>query len=71
MSKKHFEALAARLHACKPGGENKYASTKAKHVAQGRMEQWRDMVRAVASVCGTFNGSFDRQRFLTACGMED
>jgi hypothetical protein len=61
MSRKHFIALAAALKAEKPGG-NWCAN---KHV------QWALDVKAIANTCARFNNNFKRERFLTACGLED
>jgi hypothetical protein len=61
MSRKHFIALAAALKAEKPGAN----WCVNKHV------QWALDVKAVANACARFNGNFKRDRFLTACGVED
>lgn len=71
MSRKHFTDLASRLLSCKPHGENKHATARAKHIATGKMDQWREMVKEMASFCASQNSQFDRQRFLTACGLDD
>lgn len=71
MFKNQFVELAAELRATRPSGENKFATTKARHVALGRMQQWEEMVKTVADFCRGQNGSFDRGRFLAACGLAE
>jgi hypothetical protein len=61
MSRKHFIALAAALKAEKPG---------ANWCANKRV-QWALDVKAIANTCARFNCNFKRERFLTACGVED
>jgi hypothetical protein len=58
MTKKHFEYMANALRCARPG-ENWDANKKV---------QWDLCVRAVADTCKHFNGAFDRERFLKACG---
>ncbi len=70
MSRKDFVALAARLKAMRPAGENTHASQKAKNVAAGRLDQWREMVKGMADFCQSQSERFDRERFLTACGLD-
>ncbi len=71
MSRKDFVALAASLKAMRPHGENAHAPAKAKHVAAGRLEQWREMVKGMASFCAGQNSQFDRDRFFAAVGLND
>jgi hypothetical protein len=61
MSKKHFIRLASCLSDNQP-----VSSTHHFDIA---LEQWQTDCRAIASACLTVNPRFDRQRFLTACGM--
>jgi len=63
MSKKHFIALARKLHEAKPEAE-------AAMLLQAEINQWKRDVRAVADVCSDANGQFDYHRFLEACGYE-
>ena len=59
MTKKHFNAFAAALKATKP-------PSNADAYAQ---QQWRDDVIAVLEVCVKSNPSFNRGRFIEACGV--
>lgn len=59
MSKKYFEALAAALKFAHPGLTDH-------DTAQARAT-WADTVNAVADACQSFNGAFDRARFVDAC----
>jgi hypothetical protein len=70
MNRKLLNDLAARLLLCKPHSENKYATLKAKHIATDKMEQWREMVKEMASFCNAHNRNFDRDHFFTACGLD-
>jgi hypothetical protein len=61
MSRKHFQRLAEALKSEKPAANwcaNKHA-------------QWQLDVKAIANVCSSFNPNFKRERFLTACGLEE
>lgn len=73
MTRKHFEAIAAALKAEKPvtHDEDGFCGSCDFCDDSGARRTWRRSVLAVADVCGTFNHHFDRDRFLTACGMED
>lgn len=70
MSKKHFNDLASRLSALKPTLASNGAKLSLRTHKQGRLNQWQDMVKEVASFCAAQNPRFDRDRFLAACGME-
>ena len=59
MSKKHFVALAAALKEQRV----RFAENMDQHA------QWCRDVQAVTDVCARFNANFDRDRFLTACGL--
>ena len=62
MSRKHFVAIAEALSDSKPLlGSLNYTEL---HL------QWLIDVDALADVLRTFNGQFDRGRFLRACGVE-
>ena len=56
MTRKHFEALAAELRQVK---------------SANAWETWIGCVEATATVCARFNPTFDRARFLTACGVQE
>jgi hypothetical protein len=60
MTKKHFEALAAAL-----AGMGKSA-----HGISCESVCFKSVVNEVADVCARFNPTFDRARFLAACGVE-
>lgn len=73
MSKKHFIKLAAALKASKPLPVDRTQTDllpDAEYVSLTSLTQWRIDVRAVADVCASFNGNFDRVRFLSACGLD-
>lgn len=59
MSKKHFERIASELRYNKPNKRKRSA-----------YEQWRRDVVSMANVCASFNGTFDRMRFLHACDYD-
>jgi hypothetical protein len=61
MSRKHFRALADALKAEKPGD----------NWNPNKRVQWELDVKAIANTCAQFNSNFKRDRFLTACGVED
>lgn len=61
MSRKHFQALADALKNLKPEAD---ATPEAG-------AQWVASVRAIADVCASQNGLFDRSRFYAACGLDD
>ena len=58
MTRKHFNAIADALRFSRPD-----FSTVAH-------EQWEKDCSAMADACRSFNGQFDRGRFLRACGVE-
>lgn len=60
MTKKHFNAFAAALKATMPV----YTGSHCKEYAQ-----WRQDVIAVLEVCEKSNPSFNRGRFIAACGI--
>lgn len=59
MSKKHFIAIAASLHNCRPSAK-----------ARAEYKGWLASVNAIADVCRAANSQFDRNRFLVACGVQ-
>jgi len=64
MTRKHFIALAEALLISKPLTDE--------HNIDPSIETynaWRETVENVAVTCQGFNMSFDRDRFLTACGV--
>lgn len=63
MSKKHFIALARKLHEAKPEAAQVM-------LTQAEITQWRRDVKAVADVCSDSNPAFDYHRFLDACGYQ-
>lgn len=66
MSKKHFIKLADALKWIRP---NDRKITGLKYREQLLKEKmWNDSVVAVADVCKSVNGLFQREKFYTACG---
>lgn len=65
MSRKHFLALAFALEVERPFP----VFGDAKDVYPVRLAQWSRIVRAVADVCASTNGAFDRERFYRAAGL--
>ena len=65
MSKKHFIAIAAALHASKPP---MFAVAEFSIVAE---KQWHLTVLMIAETCQQFAPKFDRARFLRACGIAE
>lgn len=63
MTKKHFIALANALQFAKPCKIAEPQGFKA------RQRQWIRDCKAIASACATANSNFDRERFLSACGL--
>lgn len=63
MTRKVFNELAARLKHVKP---ERSPLSSCDNFCDG--VQWRADVEAIADVCARFNPSFDRERFLKACG---
>ena len=65
MTKRHLKMLAATLRADRP-----------LHVGW-RIENplitftWKTIVEDIATTCGKFDPTFERQKFLDACGVED
>jgi hypothetical protein len=67
MSKKHFEALAAKINErVKTLRNSDLASPAEKGTALAAIEI---IVGDLAEVCADANPRFDTRRFLTACGI--
>ena len=62
MTKRDFINLAASLYRLKPNDGDK-------SVNDIKMDQWRKTVLEMADFCADQNDNFNRQRFLTACGL--
>lgn len=60
MTRKHFNEMAGRLKWHKPDAD---ASDETKAV-------WLKLVEEMAGMGKMFNGNFDRNRFMTACGVD-
>ena len=58
MSRKHFEALAHELRRVRPAGRDDLEN-----------EQWIECCKAVATACRSVAPTFDREKFLKACGF--
>jgi hypothetical protein len=68
----HFNQLAMALKTIRPNppssgshARSAYYEQKASHV------QWRKDCEVVADICQRSNANFNRDRFLSACGIED
>ena len=66
MTRKHFNAIADALRFSRPIDEDG-TGVGNDHYEQGRMDQWQADYRAMADAYRSFNGQFDRDRFLRAC----
>jgi len=67
MSRKHFEALAAKINSRRDDIRTCEISTDVeKAVALAGSERF---ARDLAEVCADANPRFDTHRFLTACGI--
>lgn len=68
MTRKHFVELARILKNMKPTDcvmtNDELARDEAKR------ELWENMCNQMADFCHTFNNNFNRQRFLSACGVD-
>ena len=66
MTRKHFNLLAGALWAVRP--KPPISGT----MIHGALTvQWQADCEAVADVCQKANANFNRDRFLSACGIED
>lgn len=61
MTRKHFKEMAERLKWHKPDAN---ASNEEKAL-------WVKLVDEMAGMGKMFNGNFDRDRFMTACGADE
>lgn len=73
MTRKHFSAIAAELRRQRPDlrgvvGQPTYASSPAWD--RGAYDEWATIVIGMADTLHTFNGRFNRDRFLSACGYD-
>ena len=66
MSRKHFTALAWQLR--QSAGRILDETTIESDARYFRQRQWDLDALATADVCASFNGAFDRGRFLVAAG---
>ena len=64
MSKKHFVAMAAEIR-------RMLAEMDRMGDSADRIDGARQMALGVSDVCARFNVNFDRDRFLTACGLTE
>lgn len=62
MTRKHFKKIADALSAIRP------LDTWPADEADSLRNQWNQDVYAMAAVCRSFNGQFNKDRFLEACG---
>jgi len=68
MTRKHFAAIAAALKATKPENLPIDAFNRSAFEA-GTWDAWSATVFSVTDTVAQFNPNFDRDRFLTACGL--
>lgn len=68
MTKKDFEAIAAVLKDAMPAEPKHFVGTDA-YESRGREVMWRRVVLDMARLCERQSARFDRERFLTACGL--
>ena len=64
MTRQHFVAIAAVLLSEKP------PRVAGDRWSDGARDEWSTIVLNMASMCAKQNPRFDRDRFLSACGME-
>lgn len=68
MTRKHFQAIADALRDSKPEPETDDPNVTIIYGAA--YFQWRLTISNVARACAQFNPAFDRDRFLTAYGVD-
>lgn len=68
MTRKHFEAIAAALRNNVENAQ-RYREHNPGEVADATIAAHTVAAQDVARTLGQFNGAFDKQRFLTACGL--
>lgn len=69
MPKKILVALAAALRRTKPPTQFRAGRISQVPTSPTKLEQWKLTVHEIATLCEQFNPQFNRERFLTACGM--
>lgn len=72
MTRRHFTAIAAELLRQRPdirgvNGIPTYASAPAWE--RGAYDEWATIVIGLAGTLRQFNPNFDRERFVSACGL--
>lgn len=68
LTRKHFTTLAQALRDNKPCPLSFDPDRMASFDAAAA--NWDDTVQSVADVLGSFNASFDRDRFIAACNAD-
>ena len=63
MTRQHFIEIAGSLNGIKPA-VNVRKNTKT-------FKMWRKAVMEMGRCCSKFNGNFDWNKFLTACGLDE
>ena len=66
MQKRHFEALARALQRAKPAPTT---SPNQSGLNAAALATWEQVVLSVATMAGSTNPLFKRERFLAACGL--
>lgn len=69
MSKKDFVALAEAIRSERPCTLDERSNSPDPHL-RGAYDEWGTMTLAICSVLARTNESFNRQRFLDACGVQ-
>jgi hypothetical protein len=74
MSRKDFIAFANALRSIRPVQSNGTTVTVrgiTTPCPTVEYAMWELCCQTIASICGSSNGRFDRNRFLDACGLEE
>lgn len=64
MTKKDYVTLARAMNQAQPT-----PTTAPRSMQAGAVQQWEQDVKGIANVLALDNSRFDRERFLTACGL--
>jgi hypothetical protein len=72
MTRKHFEAIAAELRRQRPDLAPSYGIPSyldSDSWTRGAYDEWATVVIGLAGTLRAFNPGFNRERFVTACGL--